>query len=204
MRRINQITERMIQVMVPVTVNNSLASLCLITTLPAVLNTLRITLADDIGLLTIAMTGVTTVCRARWVVMEGVAEASWVRRRWGCGCSTGGCGFADVIVEEVGGAHEVEVEVPPVLDKGSEMVVEDAEDAEVVELCDVAEDEEIEETVVSQEVVVVDASVVLQLLESEVVQVELTLVEVLAPLDVQVLLEDSDVVEVEQDVEVEL
>lgn len=110
----------------------------------------------------------------------------------------------DVIVEEVGGAHEVEVKVPPVLDKGSEMVVEDAEDAEVVELCDVAEDEEIEETVVSQEVVVVDASVVLQLLESEVVQVELTLVEVLAPLDVQVLLEDSDVVEVEQDVEVEL
>jgi hypothetical protein len=41
----------------------------------------------------------------------------------------------------------------------------------------------------------VDASVVLRVLESEVAQVELTLVEVLASLDVQVLLEDSDVVE---------
>jgi hypothetical protein len=65
--------------MVPVTVNNSLASLCLVTTLPAVLNTPRITLADDISLLSIAMTGVAAVCRTRWVVVERVAEASWVR-----------------------------------------------------------------------------------------------------------------------------
>jgi hypothetical protein len=78
MRRINQITERLVQVMVPVTVNNSLASLCLITTLSAILNTLRITLTNDIGLVAIAMTGVAAVCRARWVVVESVAEASWV------------------------------------------------------------------------------------------------------------------------------
>ncbi|KAM0201149.1 hypothetical protein ACHAPI_002021 [Fusarium lateritium] len=109
---------------------------------------------------------------------------------------------SDVIVEEVGGAHVVEVS--EMLDDGSEIVVEEVHGADVAELCDVVEDEEIEEVVVSHEVVVVDVSLVLHVLESEVVQVEPTLVEVLASLDVQVLLEDSViVVEGGQDAEVD-
>ncbi|KAM0291321.1 hypothetical protein ACHAO9_003975 [Fusarium lateritium] len=108
------------------------------------------------------MTGVATVCRARWIVVESVAEAS------------------------------------------SEIAVEEVHGTDVAELCDVVEDEEIEEVVVSHEVVVVDVSLVLHVLESEVVQVELTLVEVLASLDVQVLPEDSViVVEGGQDAEVD-